>query len=112
MLAALTKDQQQTSLMALAIASIACLEAMVKRADSITSTKEKVTLSPILDRAADEIIILATIARAFTDAMATAATGVGNGRASFVEPSMAVLRRAWPTLSIVASKYSFHDVSR
>jgi len=108
-LAALPKDQQQTSLMALSLASIACLEAMVERADSVGSTDEKGILSPILDRAADEIIILVTTARAFTDAISTINLGIGNSRASFAEPSMMVLRRAWPTISTVASKYSFHD---
>jgi hypothetical protein len=111
-LAALPKDQQQTSLMALALASIACLEAMVERADYMGSTWDKRTLSPILDRAADEIIILVTTARAFTEASSTTNLGTGSGRASFVEPSMVILKRAWPTISTVASKYSFHDVSR
>lgn len=105
-LAALPKDQQQTSLMALALASIACLEAMVKRADSIESNGENGTISPMLDRAADEITVLVTTARAFTEATSP---GIESGRYSFAEPSMMVLRRAWPTISIVASKYSFHD---
>mmetsp|Transcript_21105 Transcript_21105/g.44790 ORF Transcript_21105/g.44790 Transcript_21105/m.44790 type:complete len:1046 (-) Transcript_21105:2179-5316(-) len=107
-LAALPKEQQGTSLMALALASMACLETMVNRADSTSSTEKEPTLSLILDRAADEIIILATTARAFTDASSAVPLGVGNGRASLVEPSMTVLRRAWPTISILASKYSFH----
>ena len=111
MLAALPNDQQQTSLMALALASIACLEAMVERAQSMGSTGEKSTLSSILDRAADEIIILVTTARAFTEATSKLNSGIGSARAPFVEPSMVVLERAWPTISIIASKYSFYDVS-
>ena len=110
-LAALPKDQQQTSLVALALASIACLEAMVKRAESVGSNKEKGTLESILDRAADEIIILVTTARAFTEATANERMGAESHRDSFVEPSMMVLRRAWPTITTVASKYSFNDVS-
>ena len=111
-LAALPKDQQQTSLMALALASIACLEAMVERTNSMASTEEKALLPPLLERAADEIIILVTIARAFTDALSTINLGIGSVRTSFVESSMMVLRRAWPTISIVTSKYGSHDVSQ
>eukprot|EP00531_Pseudo-nitzschia_arenysensis_P016816 CAMPEP_0116149818 /NCGR_PEP_ID=MMETSP0329-20121206/19184_1 /TAXON_ID=697910 /ORGANISM="Pseudo-nitzschia arenysensis, Strain B593" /LENGTH=1473 /DNA_ID=CAMNT_0003646225 /DNA_START=439 /DNA_END=4860 /DNA_ORIENTATION=- len=106
-LAALPTDQQQTSLMALALASIACLEAMVERADSSGGDQKK--LSPILDRAADEIVILVTTARAFTEAISARNPGNESGRTAFVEPSMMVLGRAWPKISIVASKYSFHD---
>mmetsp|Transcript_22212 Transcript_22212/g.61835 ORF Transcript_22212/g.61835 Transcript_22212/m.61835 type:complete len:1475 (-) Transcript_22212:116-4540(-) len=108
-LAALPKEQQRTSLMALALASIACLETMTKRADAMMSINEKTILPLVLDRAADEIVVLATTARAFTDAASTAPLGVGNGRISLAEPSMVVLRRAWPTISILASRFSFHD---
>ena len=107
-LAALPEEQQQTSLMALALASIACLEAMVKQAD-FADTKE---LSPVLNRAADEIIVLVTTARAFTDALPSTDSESNRDKASFAEPSMMILRRAWPTISIVASKYSFDDVSK
>lgn len=109
MLAALPADQQQTSLMALALASIACLEAMVERADSSGGEEKK--FSPLLDRAADEIVILVTTARAFTEAISTINSGNESERTSFVEPSIMVLGRAWPKISAVASKYSFHDVS-
>lgn len=99
--------------MALALASIACLEAMVIHAVDC-SNSASATLSATLDRAAHEIIILATTARAFTDAVSTMAlSGVGrSGRPNIVEPSMTVLRRAWPTISIAASKFSFHDVRK
>ena len=105
-LAALPNEQHKTSLMALALASIACLETMSERANA-NNLDEKVALTAILDRAADEIIILATIARAFKDALSAAD---GTDAAFLAEPSIVVLRRAWPTISIVASKYSFHDV--
>jgi len=121
-LASLPQDQQQTSLMALALASIACLEAMVKRAVAVTyCTTTTSSLAAILERAADEIVILATTARAFTDASTTRTTmGVGSSseshsscvsssRASIVMPAMTVLRRAWPTISMAASKFSFND---
>jgi len=108
-LAALPKDQQQTSLVALALASIACLEAMVERAESVGFVDEKGSLELILDRAADEINILVTTASAFTEAIANANTDSEGCRGTFVEPSMMVLRRAWKTITIVASKYSFHD---
>jgi len=111
-LAALPEEQQQTSLMALALASIACLEAMVKRADSIGSMADTKELSPVLNRAADEIIVLVTTARAFTDALPSTDSESNRDKASFAEPSMMILRRAWPTISIVASKYSFDDVSK
>jgi hypothetical protein len=103
--------------MALALASIACLEAMVIRAADCSNTASATlpaTLPATLDRAAHEIIILATTARAFTDAVsAMTLSGVGSsGRPNIVEPSMTVLRRAWPTISIAASKFSFHDVRK
>ena len=107
-LAALPKDQQQTSLVALALASIACLEAMAERAESVG---EKGEVESILNRAADEIIILVTTATAFTEAIASANMGSRSCTGTFVESSMMVLRRAWKTITIVASKYSFHDVS-
>lgn len=110
-LAALPKDQQQTSLMALALASIACLETMVKGVESLAFSTENKTASSMLDRAADEIIILATTARAFTDATSTLSRGIGNDRDALVEPAMTILRRAWPSISTVASLYSSHDVS-
>ena len=97
--------------MALALASIACLEAMVERSDSIGTTGEQKELVPILDRAADEIVILVTTARAFTDAISAINSGNESNRNAFVEPSMMVLGRAWPTICTAASKYSFHDVS-
>lgn len=111
-LAALPNDQQQTSLMALALASIACLEAMMERAESLGTTYEEKEISPILDRASDEIIILVTTARAFTEAISKTNTGDNCGRLPFVEPSLMVLGRAWPMISIAASKYCFHEVSR
>lgn len=110
-LAALPNDQQQTSLMALALASIACLEAMMERAESLGTTWEEKEISPILDRASDEIIVLVTTARAFTEARSKQNQGDVSKRFTFVEPSLAVLERAWPTISIAASKYCFHEVS-
>ena len=53
------------------------------------------------------VLFLATIARGFTDALSAAD---GTDAAFLAEPSIVVLRRAWPTISIMASKYSFHDV--
>ena len=110
-LAALPNDQQQTSLMALALASIACLEAMMERAESLGTTWEEKEISPILDRASDEIIVLVTTARAFTEARLKQNQGDARNRFAFVEPSLAILERAWPTISIAASKYCFHEVS-
>jgi hypothetical protein len=98
--------------MALALASIACLEAMIERAEYMGPDAEEGMLSPILERVADEIIILVTTARAFTEAICSENPGAADSRITFEEPSMMVLGRAWPTIAIAASKYSFHDVSK
>lgn len=107
--------------MALALASIACLEAMVKSACEIACRNDCTlvsTLSLVLNRVADEIILITTTAKAFTNALLTVTDGGdgarndGMSRASMAKPSVAVLRRAWPTISVAVSKFSFDDVSK
>ena len=84
---------------------------MMERAESLGTTCEEKEISPILDRASDEIIVLVTTARAFTEARSKQNQGDVSKRFTFVEPSLAVLERAWPMISIAASKYCFHEVS-
>jgi hypothetical protein len=110
-LAALPESQRSTSLMALAMPSLGCLDAMIEQAAG--SSQGDPILSAILDRAAAEIMILTAISRAFTDAVSvdTRRERTSDVHAALVEPSLAVIRRAWRSVAAVASMYGYHDVS-
>ena len=112
-LASLPDSQRATSLMALAMPSLGCLDAMIRNAESSKDNKEM--LSAILDRAAAEIIMLTAIARAYTDADAASINTVRE-RTSDTHPALAgpavmVLQRAWASISTAASSYGYHNVS-
>jgi len=89
---------------------LGCLDNMVQKAASVSSENEG-TLSAILKRVAAEIMVLTAICRAYTDAVTvdTVRERTSDVHAALVEPSLAIIRRAWPTVAIVASTYGFHD---
>eukprot|EP00529_Nitzschia_sp_RCC80_P003307 CAMPEP_0113519012 /NCGR_PEP_ID=MMETSP0014_2-20120614/43291_1 /TAXON_ID=2857 /ORGANISM="Nitzschia sp." /LENGTH=1102 /DNA_ID=CAMNT_0000416699 /DNA_START=565 /DNA_END=3873 /DNA_ORIENTATION=- /assembly_acc=CAM_ASM_000159 len=79
--------QQQTSILAFAIPSLCCIDAMAAHAGNASTEKE---LDVILNRLSDEISLLTTVVTAFSD------------------PPTFVCQRAWPTLNQIALKYCNH----
>jgi hypothetical protein len=62
--------------------------------------------------------MVTTMARAFTDAFSIKNSSMesgcrtSDGHAAIVEPALAIVKRAWPSVVRVASAYNYHDVSR
>jgi hypothetical protein len=83
-------SQQQTSIVAVAIPSLCCIDAMLVHAEN-SSTEKGIDI--IMDRLSDEISLITTIVTAFP------------------EPATFVCQRAWPTLNRIALKYRNHKVS-
>lgn len=81
--------QQQTSVMALALPSLCCLDRMLGHTATASSKEE---LDVLLDRIADELLLVTTI------------------NTAFCEEATAVNQRAWPNLNAIASKHSDHKV--
>ena len=117
-LASLPDYQRDRSLHALAMPTLDCLETMIRHADHAAgSSSSGEQLEIVLDRIADEIKVLTTMARTFTNAFSTKDASMesgcrtSDGHAAIVEPAFAILRKAWPSISHVASKYSHNEVS-
>jgi hypothetical protein len=116
-LAALPDNQRAKSLLALAMPTLDCLETMIQYATEASRTGRKEDLAVILDRISAEIIVITTMARAFTDAFSENDSSMGSGcrtsdgHAAIVEPAFALLKRAWPCVAKAASSFNFHEVS-
>ena len=118
-LASLPDSQRTKSLHALAMPALDCLETMTNLANQTsTAANAQGQLDVILDRVADEIKVLTTMARSFTDAYSVKNASMesgcrtSDGHAAITEPAFSVLRKAWPTIQQVATKYSSHEVSK
>jgi hypothetical protein len=116
-LATLPDNHRDKSLHALAMPTLDCLETMTRHADHAAgSSSSEEQLDIVLDRIGDEIKVLTTMARTFTNAfsMKDASTESGcrtsDGHAAIVEPAFAILHKAWPSISHVASKYNHNEV--
>jgi hypothetical protein len=122
-LASLPGDQRDKSLLALAMPSLDCLETMTEHANQAAAAanysdgRSHQQLDAILDRISAEIIIVTTMARAFTDACSINDSSMesgcrtSDGHAAIVEPALALVKRAWPSVARAASCYNYHDVS-
>jgi hypothetical protein len=116
-LAALPDNQRAKSLLALAMPSLDCLETMIQYAEEATRTDRKEDLVVILHRMSGEIIVITTMARAFTDAFSENDPSMGSGcrtsdgHAAIVEPAFALIKRAWPSVVKVANSFNFNLVS-
>jgi hypothetical protein len=116
-LASLPDNQRGKSLHALAMPTLDCLETMTRHADHAAgSSSSEEELYIVLDRIADEIKVLTTMARTFTnafykkDASMESGCRTSDGHAAIVEPAFAILHKAWPSISHVASKYNHNEV--
>jgi hypothetical protein len=117
-LASLPDNQRDKSLHALAMPTLDCLETMTRHADHAagSSSSSVEQLDIVLDRIADEIKVLTTMARTFTnafsmkDASMESGCRTSDGHAAIVEPAFAILHKAWPSISHVASKYCHNEV--
>jgi hypothetical protein len=116
-LASLPDSLRVKSLHALAMPTLDCLETMIRHADhAAASSSSEAQLEIILDRIADEIKVLTTMARAFTNAFSMKDTSMASGcrtsdrHAAIVEPAFAIIHKSWPSISHVALKYSHNEV--
>jgi hypothetical protein len=128
-LASLPGDQRAKSLLALAMPSLDCLETMAEHANQAAAAansnsnsdgrnNQQQQLDAILDRLSAEIIIVTTMARAFTDAFSINDSSMESGcrtsdgrHAAIVEPALALVKRAWPSVARAASCYNYNAVS-
>lgn len=117
-LASLPDSQRGKSLLALAMPALDCLETMIQHANQASnnnSSQEQIDL--VLDRIASEIIMITTMARAFTNAFSIkefsmeSGCRTSDGHAAIVEPALAIIKQAWSPISRVASAYNYSDVS-
>ena len=117
MLAALPDNQRAKSLLALAMPTLDCLATMTQHATESQQAERKNELSVVLDRISAEVIVITTMARAFTDAFTENDISMGSGcrtsdgHAALVEPALALIKRAWPSIAKAASSFNNHYVS-
>lgn len=114
-LAALPANQQAKSLLALAMPSLDCLEAMLQHANDTTGSRQEhknnvPTLNAILDRVASEIIIVSTIVTSFSKAARANEGHHTNNDISIQVPALGILKRAWPLVSMAAKQFNDSDV--
>ena len=92
--------------------SLDCLETMTHGASQAQQPEQR---EVILERISSEIVMVTTIARSFTDAFSTHDSNSGcrtsDGHAAIVEQALPVVKRAWPSISRIASRYSYNAVS-
>ena len=96
-LSSLPESQRRKSLLALAMPALDCLERMIQYATTSTSEEEQ-TL--VLGRISSEIIIITTMARAYTDALLIknysfmkSGFRTSDGNAAIVEPALNIIER-------------------
>ena len=115
-LAALPCDRWTASLSSLAQPTIDCLEQVTKTIDAHSSAAARSDKISALTRLADEIRLLSVIVRAFKNAaMKSKRETLSDGKpvaADANDPLISILRRPWPCLSHIASKYSSYEVSK
>ena len=105
---------------ALALPALDCLGRMAEMANALDSpVEDDARLLSILARAGDEIQILTVMATTFSNATSdnqTSAMESGCRTSPEVliepikDPAFAVIRRAWPNVMQLASKYSCNEV--
>ena len=116
-LASLPDSQRAKSLHALSMPALDCLGTMTNLANQGSEGNAgNGRLNSILQRVGDEIKIVTTMARSFTDAFSAKNSSMqsgcrtSDGHAAIVEPAFALLQKAWPSIAHVASKYSDNQV--
>jgi len=108
-LTSLPGDQWVQPLNVLSRPTIDSLELVIKKANGLTTTNISInkntneTLSSILKRGADEIRLLTTMSKTFSNIKSR------NGEISDY-PSLSLLRGSWPCLTFLSEKYSRYDV--
>jgi hypothetical protein len=117
-LASLPDNQRSKSLLALAMPTLDCLETMLQHANQVASVSQE-QLKIILERIAGEIIVVTTMTRTFSDAILVingdtsmeSGCRTCDGRAAIDGSSLPILKRAWTSITQVASKYNYYEVS-
>lgn len=116
-LASLPDNQRAKSLHALAMPALDCLETMTRIANqTAASNSNQAQLDAVLSRIADELKILTTMARTFTNAIsmndASMESGcrMSDGHTAIVEPAIAIIRKGWPSISHAASTFNYNEV--
>lgn len=109
-LAALPRNRQDKPFQVLFIPTIECLRSMIKMADECSASSQgdaKRRLDSILVRVADEIRILAVIAKSYLEAASKSSDVSTSGGE---EPFLSVLRQSWPSISRAAEAYNSNEV--
>ena len=118
-LAALPENQRVRSFHALALPALDCFEKMTTIANnSIAADNRRDEIEGVLNRVADEIQIITTMARTFTNACFANDSSMESGcstasvrRVAIPAPLLAIIRKVWPSIVHVAAMYSNHEVS-
>ena len=110
--------------MALAMPALHCLEVMLQHAreelaqdvHGIHNNTSKQRLDAILDRLASEIVMVATIATSFSNALqdidGPSTITNNNSRATIREPAWTIIQRAWPSILAVATQFNHCEVRK
>lgn len=107
-LVSLPSNQRGRPFQVVFIPTIECLRAMIRMADGCVQEKDHEQLSSALVRLADEIRILATMAKMCTQA--ESASSYTQIQQASDEPYLTVLRQAWPSISHAAEKFNKNEV--
>jgi len=117
-LAALPENQRVRSFHALALPALDCFEKMTARANNSVEGDNS-QIEAVLDRVADEIRIFTAMARTFADACSAnnVSTETGNSsvsvrRVAIPSQLLVIIRRVWPSIVHIASKYSDNEVCK
>ncbi len=111
-LASLPPNQRAKSLLALAMPSLDCLEAMLQHANVTTRQEgdKSIALKGILERLGSEIIIVTRIAVSFSEAIDAKSSHPPGNHVLVQEPALSILKRSWPLVSMTAAQFNDSDV--
>jgi len=104
-IASLPESQRANSLLALAMPSIDCLETMLQHANSAANSSLE-QQERILQRIADEIILVATIMTSFSQSLVTAEQP---STAAIQAVELPIIQRVWPSISQAAGRYNSNE---
>ncbi|CAJ1931516.1 unnamed protein product [Cylindrotheca closterium] len=104
-IACLPENQRGNSLLALAMPSIDCLETMLQHAKSAANSSLE-QQERILQRIADEMIIVTTVKSSFSQALANVEQP---STASIRAIELPIIQRLWPSVSQAARQYNSNE---
>jgi len=94
-----------------------CLDCLERRSRAVDGSRNRQQTESILSRIADEMRLLASISRAFTNAGSPRQDSMQSGcdtspdrRAPIPEPILMAIRDAWPRIAHFAANYTYDEV--